>query len=128
MSESPKCVLCGREGTVTAKIISHGQTLYVSLCPVHALAMQELSNELRKSDEKEERAYSLEKLLHCPRCGISLETVKERQRFGCPACYETFASFLPAWVSIRNTSVKCRNPLLRGRSSSHGSTTAKPHE
>jgi len=45
-----------------------------------------------------------EKVTRCPRCGMGLSDFKQRERLGCPACYDAFADELMPLIKAMHRS------------------------
>lgn len=98
MANSLKCDLCAKPATVHLTQIVNNKIHKVDLCEACAQSKGvtdpagfSLADLLLKASLNPEPKAEV---THCPACGFTQQDFKKSGRFGCPACFEAFASTL----------------------------------
>jgi len=99
MATPLKCDLCSKPATVHLTQIVNNKVHKVDLCEECAQAKGvtdpsgfSLADLLLKASLNPEPASA--SAIRCEQCGFTQNDFKKQGRFGCPACYETFAALI----------------------------------
>ena len=99
MSKEPKCSKCGKPASVFLSFVEAGNVTKICLCQEHAEEVESVSAQgfgVLKLSAKTPQIKSLDltEVVRCEACGFTQKDFEKFGRFGCPECYETFASIL----------------------------------
>lgn len=119
MGQSPlkACALCGAAAKVFVSVVHGGKVVSVAWCEDHAAAAGAMDAEGYALLEAMETPGLRrgENSLRCPVCDCSQRDFERQGRFGCPACYTTFAGLLPPLLGKMHRDVKHHGKIpLRG--------------
>ena len=95
----PTCSKCGEPAFVFVSFVKAGKVTKICLCQKHADETESLTSDnfglLNVGNSAEPtQSPDLADVLCCEVCGFTRKDFEKSGRFGCPACYETFGSFL----------------------------------
>ena len=99
MSKEPICSKCGNPASVFLSFVKGGKVTKICLCQEHAEEVESVSAQgigVLKLDANSPQIQSLDltQIVRCGACGFTQKDFEKFGRFGCPECYETFASLL----------------------------------
>lgn len=105
MAKDIPCDSCGKPATVHLTQILQGKVHKVDLCeecagklgvtdPSGFSVADLLAQQLAPPSDADSSAADSSAALACPACGLTRAQFKKSGRFGCPSCYEAFASLL----------------------------------
>ena len=108
-----KCEACGQTAKVFLSFVANGKVTTEAWCEAHAttagltdpvgydLAETKATSTGRRSDPTP----------RCPVCDCSQRDFERQGRFGCPACYTTFAGLLPPLLNRMHRDVEHRGKI-----------------
>jgi protein arginine kinase activator len=119
MGQSPlkTCAQCGAAAKVFVSVVHDGKVTATAWCEAHAAAAGALEAQGYALLEAAEApgARRGENSLRCPVCDCSQRDFERQGRFGCPACYTTFAGLLPPLLGRMHRDVEHHGKIpLRG--------------
>jgi len=115
MGHSPAktCALCGAAAKVFVTFAKDGKTAAMAWCEEHAGtagALDPHGYALIESADPAERRRG-DQAVRCPVCDCSQRDFERQGRFGCPACYTTFAGLLTPLLGRMHRDVQHRGKI-----------------